>query len=121
VNRERILIWCKKLETAWINKNIHEIMAIFSSVKTYYEDPFSPPGVTSDDISSYWEEISYQEITELKITPLAVDGLRTVLHWYLDFQDTRDNSRYTMDGVYLVDFDEDTNCINFCQWWVVKE
>lgn len=121
MNNEFITKWCENLKNAWINKDYDAIATIFSKTKTYYEDPFSEPGENINQIISFWEEIKYQNIQELNIIPIAIDNKRVIMRWFLNYEDCRDSTVVIMDGIYLADFNENMDCVNFIQWWVMKE
>ncbi|MDR2971980.1 MAG: hypothetical protein LBU83_08640 [Bacteroidales bacterium] len=121
MDKKQVSIWCNELKSAWIAKDFGKIMQIFSETTAYFEDPFSNPGTTVDEIKSYWDEIIYQEINELLIEPIMIKDTYATLHWYLSYKDIRDSSLYVMDGIYLVEFNALFECITFKQWWVIKE
>lgn len=121
MTREAVRNWCDLLSKSWLNTDFQQILSIFSDVEYYYEDPFSAPGSSAADIKSYWEEIVFQKIKELKMTPLAIDGNTAIIRWYLDYIDTRTGEEIIMDGIYQVEFNEFGKCTMFIQWWVMKE
>jgi len=120
MNKDQVVVWCNELKEAWIAKNYNEVKKIFSATKYYFEDPFSAPGTTIEEIRSYWDEIEFQDINELVIQPLVIENMRSVLHWYLSYRDTRDATEHEMDGTYYVEFNENAECLLFKQWWVNK-
>ena len=121
VTREFATKWCNDLKFAWEKCDFQKITNIFSDTSEYYEDPFAIPGKSADDILAFWEEIKYQRISKLELKPIAIDGNRLIVRWFLDYTDVRDDSSAIMDGVYQVDFDECGRCVSFTQWWVIKE
>ena len=121
ITRKFATKWCNDLKFAWKKCDFQKIMNIFSDTSEYYEDPFAPPGKSADDILAFWEEIKYQRISKLELKPIAIDGNRLIVRWFLDYTDVRDDSLAIMDGVYQVDFDECRRCVSFTQWWVIKE
>ena len=118
---DQVTNWCNQLREAWVTRDFRKVEKIFSKTTLYFEDPFTAPGTSSEEIRSYWEEIEFQEINELVIEPLVVADSRAALHWYLDYKDARDSSEFIMDGVYLVVFNDFAECISFRQWWVIKD
>lgn len=121
ITREFATKWCNDLKFAWEKCDFQKIMNIFSDTSEYYEDPFATPGKSADDILAFWEEIKYQRISKLELKPIAIDGNRLIVRWFLDYTDVRDDSLAIMDGVYQVDFNECRRCVSFTQWWVIKE
>lgn len=115
------LVWCNALSDSWKNVDFNRILEIFSETKCYYEDPFSEPGSTPEDIQGFWDEIQYQKINKLNIVPIAIDGHILIARWFLDYVDIRTNETYVMDGIYQVEFNAAKKCIKFIQWWVMKE
>jgi len=116
-----IKTWCIELRNAWIAKDFEAITALFSQTTSYFEDPFTAPGTTLTEIIHFWDEIAFQDIQSLIIEPLLSNGLTAAIHWYLEYNDTRDSSKFVMDGVYIVEFNSDHKCVSFKQWWVIKE
>ena len=121
ITRDFIKRWCEELIIAWKECNIHKIVDIFSETETYFEDPFSNPGTNCKDIMAFWTEIDQQDIQSLKMEPVAIEKNRAIIRWYLDYFDVNTNEHYVMDGIYQVDFNENNRCMNFVQWWVMKE
>ena len=121
LTREFATKWCNDLKCAWEKCDFSQITNIFSDISEYYEDPFATPGKSTDDILAFWEEIKYQRISKLELKPIAIDGNRLIVRWFLDYTDVRNASSAIMDGIYQVDFDECGRCVSFTQWWVIKE
>lgn len=121
ITRDFVIKWCEELIEYWKKCNISKIIEIFSETVTYYEDPFSRPGKNHDEIREFWAEIDQQDIRTLTMEPVAIEFNRAIIRWYLDYLNINTNERYVMDGIYQVDFNEKNKCINFIQWWVMKE
>lgn len=121
ISKKFVAAWCKDLIDSWIKVDYDSILNIFGEMESYYEDPFSSPGSTTEDIQGYWEEIKYQKINELKMEPLVIENNSAVIRWYLDYNDTRTDEHFVMDGIYHIEFNEHQKCKKFTQWWVLKE
>lgn len=113
--------WCQKLTEGWKNIDFDLILNIFSDIEMYYEDPFTQPGTTKEDVKGFWEDIIYQDIKQLSIYPIAIEGNIVVARWYLDYIDTRTKENFIMDGIYQMEFNACKKCVKFIQWWVMKE
>lgn len=121
ITKQDVSRWCENLTNSWLQVDYSSILNIFSEVQFYYEDPFSAPGTTAEDVKGYWEEIKFQKINELNMEPIAIEGDIAIIRWYLDYEDVRTSESYTMDGIYYVEFNENHMCKKFTQWWVLKE
>lgn len=121
MNRQQVEIWIDTFKNAWVSKNIELILDIFSETEEYCESPFTEPFTKIWEIEKCWLEINYQNNMVLDINILAIESENVILHWYFSYQDSRDNTTYTMDGVYQLKFNSKSKCCYFKQWWVLKE
>lgn len=121
MNYSKAIAWCNKLNAGWRNVDFDQILEIFADVEYYYEDPFCQPVSTPEGIRELWEDIAYQEIKELSIYPIAVDGNTVIARWFLNYVDKRTKEIFVMDGIYQMEFNSHGKCVKFIQWWVMKE
>ncbi len=111
-----LLSWCNNLKQAWFEKDFDRMKQIF--IKTeYYESPFTKPTTDINKILEYWQEIKNQQISKLEITPLLSKDLEHILNWQLDYIDKNTNEVERLDGIFLVKFNQNSECIYFKQWW----
>lgn len=121
MNQLEVAKWCDEMIEAWKQVNFAKILEIFSQVECYYEDPFSEPGCSPEEIKSFWEEIQFQNIHKLEMTPIAIEGDTVIIRWFLDYTDSRTAGTSVMDGIYYIEFNPAKKCRKFIQWWVMKE
>lgn len=119
MSRKDAVNWINVFVTAWKEHDNETILDLFANVKEYYEGPFSKAVSTREEIGMLWDEIKYQDISALDVDLIAIEDGVCAMHWYFDYQDTRDNNRYEMDGTYEIHFNEIGQCIYFKQWWVM--
>ena len=111
--------WIYHFTESWKNHDVEAILNLFDDIQEYYEGPFSDPVSSRDEIAKLWVETEFQNIKTLNVEPIALENGICAMHWFLDYEDSRDNNEYVMDGTYEVHFDSQGHCIFFKQWWVV--
>lgn len=121
MKKEQLSIWTERFVSLWKNHDVESILDMFDETEQYYEGPFSEAVSSREDIKKLWVDIVYQDIIDLSVDVIAMEGSVVVMHWYLKYKDTREFSVYEMDGTYQVAFNDKGKCSYFKQWWVVNE
>lgn len=109
--------WFQALKKVWMNKETDNIGDLLSSTFQYYEDPFSPPLTSLDEVKNAWGEVSDQNILKLEIQTLATEGNKGSASYefsYTDPQGITHNSK----GAYYVKLDDQGKAVEFRQWWM---
>ncbi len=117
--KEKVIEWMVKLKLDWESHNIDGVVCLFDKIDENFEGPFSAPVSSREDIKNLWEETKYQSIEKLDIDLISFEDGKCAMHWYLKYQDTRDDNVYEMDGTYEVHFNLAGECKYFKQWWVM--
>ncbi|MEN2738945.1 nuclear transport factor 2 family protein [Microbacterium sp. X-17] len=112
--------WMNRLRDAWLATDLEAAMELFRSTREYYERPFA---VTTEqsDIREFWKDLGSFTDPGFEFDILAVDGPRGVVHISYSFTFPEAELSYLVDGVYVLDFDDDGDCVVFRQWWFAKE
>lgn len=110
LTREFLSKWLENLKSAWMEKDLEKIKSIFLKIQNYYEDPFSDPGKSVDEVVEFWKEIKNQEIKNLTFKIVAVEKNIGVVDW--KFEDKTGIYK----GLYVIYFNSNLNCIEFRQW-----
>ncbi len=111
-----LLTWLESLEKSWKAKDIDAAVALFRSCKEYQEDPFQPILTTDAEIRHIWQGITDQREIELKFDILTETPKTSVIRWYAKLLES-DERHHEYDGIYVVDFSDNGECISFKQWW----
>jgi hypothetical protein len=114
LNREFFKNWVDGLKEVWLKKDLDGLEKYFKNTKNYYETPFSEPVKNINDIKDLWKEIKGQEIEDLTFKVIAIENNIGIVNWFL-----KDQSGI-YDGIYLIKFDKNLNCIEFKQWCAEK-
>ena len=99
--------WLAKLKVYWFNKDIDSAVTLFQNATFYQETPFMEPYTTLDEINEEWQHVKNENIQNIEIKLLAIDGYTVIAEWLLK----QNNQEY--DGIYEIKFNESFECIYF--------
>ena len=114
IKREFAEKWIYKLKKYWLEKNIDGVCSLFTNTKFYQETPFIKPFLTIEEIKEEWYHVKNEEIHNIEINVLAIDGNTVIANWYLE----QNNDVY--DGIYQIMFNDKNECIYFKSWEMLK-
>ncbi len=114
MNREFAENWLNKLKEYWFNKDIENAVSLFNNTIFYQETPFLKPYTTIDEISQEWQHIKNENIQNIEVKLLAVDGYTVIAEWTLKQNDQQ------FDGIYEIKFNNNLECIYFKSWEMIK-
>lgn len=80
--------WLNKLKNYWFNKDIDNL----------------------EEINEEWQHVKNENIQNIEIKPLAIDGYTVIAQWILKQNDIN------FDGIYEIKFNENMECIYFKSW-----
>ena len=115
IKREFAEKWIYKLKKYWLEKNIGGVCSLFTNTKFYQETPFIKPFLTIEEIKEEWYHVKNEEIHNIEINVLAIDGNTVIANWYLE----QNNDVY--DGIYQIMFNDKNECIYFKSWEMLKQ
>jgi len=123
MNPESVRAWLDGYGAAWEERDPEAVIRLFAEDTTYQETPFSQPMRGRDAIRQYWSRAvaAYQEQVRFGCEILAVSGLTAIAHWWASFVRISSKTRVSLDGVFLLTFDEAGLCRELREWWVRKE
>lgn len=115
IKREFAEKWIYKLKKYWLEKNIDGVCSLFTNTNFYQETPFIKPFLTIEEIKEEWYHVKNEEIHNIEINVLAIDGNTVIANWYLE----QNNDVY--DGIYQIMFNDKNECIYFKSWEMLKQ
>lgn len=107
--------WLNNLKDFWFNKDIGKAVSLFTKTTFYQETPFMTPYTTLEEINQEWQHIKNENIQNIEIKLLAIDGYTLIAQWILKQNDQ------DYDGIYEIKFNDNKECIYFKSWEMVKE
>ena len=114
--------WVNKMGQAWVEKDPHAIPPLFTDDFKYYETPFSEPLTKKSQLFELWQEVpdSQKDVT-FNFEIISEMGYRYIAHWQCAFTRTPSGKKAFLDGIFLINLNEQGLCTFFKWWWVTKE
>jgi hypothetical protein len=121
VDPEALENWLARYGQAWETADPDAAAALFSQDATYRETPFDEVMEGREAIRRYWQEIpDTQRDISFGWEVVATDPV--VVRWRAGWLRRRDERRVTLDGVFLLEFDETSGlCRTLREWWHIDE
>lgn len=120
MDRPSVTAWLERLKAAWEARDPEGAVSMFSHTQRYYERPFKP-GTTQEEFRTYWQDIVGLEDVRFDYEIVAVDGNTACVHWKNWFRSAGESQQMELDGVFVLVFDDSGNCLEFRQWWFMKQ
>ena len=121
MDREAVENWLARYGQAWETADPDAAAALFSQDATYRETPFDEVMEGREAIRRYWQEIpDTRRDISFGWEVVATDPV--VVRWRAGWLRRRDERRVTLDGVFLLEFDEASGlCRTLREWWHIDE
>lgn len=103
--------WLKKFKNSWENKNINDVLSLFSSNVLYYETPFHKLN-NLDEIKKEWAVIMDQNKINLNYSIFSKDNNKYTIQWDLKYFNKKKNQLH-FSGIYLIKLNEMGLCDEF--------
>lgn len=114
MNKDFVQKWLNNLKEFWFSKDIENAVSLFKNTTFYQETPFMEPYTTLDEIKEEWQHVKDENIQNIEIKLLAIDGYTVIAEWFLK----QNNQEY--DGIYEIKFNDNLECIYFKSWEMIK-
>jgi hypothetical protein len=117
IDAQALAAWLEAYGKAWESQDPDAAAAIFAPVATYQETPFDEPMRGREAIRQYWTTGSeYQRDVSFGYEILTVDP--AIAHWWVSYLAVkRDDEPTKVDGIFLLEFDEEGLCTSLREWW----
>jgi hypothetical protein len=110
--------WLKKYGQAWEERAPHMAAQLFAEDCRYYETPFSEPQIGRDGVLKYWQAVPEGQIdVAFHYGVLSVQSHIVIAHWSASFTRISSRVRVRLDGVFLLEFNDQGLCSTLREWW----
>jgi len=114
MNRKFVEQWLNDLREYWLNKDIVNAVSLFNKTTFYQETPFMEPYTTIEEINQEWQHVKDENIQNIEIKILAIEGNTVIAEWILKQNDN------DYDGIYEIKFNDNCECIYFKSWEMIR-
>ena len=121
VDRGALEDWLSRYGRAWETADPDAAGDLFTEDATYRETPFDELMEGRDEIRRYWQEIPDTQ-RDISFGWEVVGTDPVVVRWRAGYLRLRDRARITLDGVFLLEFEEASGlCRTLREWWHLHE
>lgn len=114
MNRKFVEQWLNDLREYWLNKDIVNAVSLFNKTTFYQETPFMELYTTIEEINQEWQHVKDENIQNIEIKILAIEGNTVIAEWILKQNDN------DYDGIYEIKFNDNCECIYFKSWEMIR-
>ena len=120
INHQSVTQWLQDYVSAWKSYDPDAIRALFSPDAGYRYNPYDEPLRGREAILANWLRYRDEPNTyTAEYMPLAVDGHTAVANgrtFYYEADGKTLKKQY--DNVFVLRFDPDGRCADFCEWYM---
>lgn len=114
--------WLEAYGNAWQNRDPDAVVRLFTEDAPYYETPFGVPAKGCKGIREYWANATGpQRDVRFSSEVLAVTEDSGIAHWSVSFTRLSSDTTVELDGIFLVELNDDGLCTEFREWWHSKK
>lgn len=114
--------WLLRYGQAWERADTAAAGALFSADCRYYETPFAAPEVGRAGVTRYWQNVEHhQRDVRFRHRLIAVQYNTVIAHWSAGFSRVGTGARVTLDGIFVLEFDDRGLCHTLREWWGREE
>jgi ketosteroid isomerase-like protein len=115
----RLEKWLRAYGDAWERKDAEAFTCLFSPNVLYYWTPFEEPkqgrdGLAEAVLAAVSRQRDIHFTSEILATGSEAWG---IAHWHCTFDRIGTGVRVSLDGIFLMEFDEGGLCTVFREWW----
>lgn len=116
-----VAAWLDGYKEAWETLDPEKAAQLFSEDAIYRDQPYEEPHQGREGIREYWRNVtSDQKDVTFTYEVLAVTNSTGITHWHSEFSSKSSDAAITLDGIFILDFNDDGLCANLKEWWHLK-
>lgn len=110
--------WCASYGGAWEKKDADAFTALFDEDAIYYWTPFTEPKKGRAEIAEAFSgAVINQNEIDFGSRTLYVQAQLGCAHWSCSFTRPDSGARVHIDGILVVQFNDDGKALSFREWW----
>lgn len=113
--------WLDAYGDAWESRDADKAASLFAEDSSYQVTPYEIAHTGREGVRHYWESVTAnQRNVEFKFRPLSITGNTGIAHWSAQFDIEPDDVHIELDGIFVLEFDEDGKCRQLREWWHLR-
>lgn len=113
--------WLDAYGQAWESRDADAAATIFSEDATYQVTPYEEPHRGQDGVRDYWAGVTEnQRNVRFEHEAISVSGNTGIAHWSATFDVAPDGPKLELNGIFVLEFDENGKVRQLREWWHLK-
>ena len=118
---DELAAWLDAYGEAWESRDADKAATLFADDSTYQVTPYEDPHQGQESIRQYWAGVTEnQRNVDFNHEPLSVNGNTGIAHWSAQFDIAPDGPHLELNGIFVLEFDQDCKCSRLREWWHLK-
>ena len=110
--------WLSAYGTAWEAKDAKAFSSLFDADALYYWTPFEDPKKGQEGIvEAFLSAVETQSEIDFGARVLYTQAQLGAAHWSCAFTRQSTGKRVHIDGIFVVQFNDDGSALSFREWW----
>lgn len=113
--------WLDAYGDAWESRAPDKAASLFTEDSSYQVTPYEEPHMGQSGVRQYWQSVTAnQRNVEFEHQPLSVAGNIGIAHWSVRFDVEPGETHIELDGIFVLEFDENGKCRRLREWWHLR-
>jgi len=113
--------WLEAYGDAWESRDPDKAAVLFSSNSSYQVTPYEKAHIGQNGVRRYWAGVTEnQRNVQFQSQALSVTGNSGIAHWSAKFDVEPDGTRIELDGIFVLEFDQNGKCRRLREWWHLR-
>lgn len=114
--------WLDSYGQAWESRDPEAAAALFCEDVSYFETPFAEPARGRDGVRNYWANATRNQADiSFSYAILSLSERQGIARWSARYTRVSSRVMVTLDGIFLLEFDDDGLCRELREWWHRRE
>ncbi len=110
--------WLVAYGDAWESTDSEKAAALFAEDSSYQVTPYEQPHIGRNAIREYWASVTAdQSNVQFEFQTLGITGNTGIAHWSAEFDVVSAGIHISLDGIFILAFDESGKCQRLREWW----
>lgn len=113
--------WLRRYGQAWEQKDPDAAANLFAANARYFETPYADAFEGPSGVRDYWARVTAdQQDIDFQYAVVTTDGNAGIATWSARFTTISEGTGLELNGVFLLEFDENRQCTLLREWWHVR-
>jgi len=121
MNEQQFKIWLDALKKVWEERDPNKVGDLCAEKFQWYESPFDKPITKKEQLVKEWQNILKQENIQFSYQITSTKNSMCIAEWNVSFTIVPSKEVIQLAGIFKFLLNKDGDCIEFHQWYNIKE